>query len=476
MAVPFANITPVTGLVANLSVGLAWDNLCPTLGVMPEAVRLRWAGFDGDLCDTELEIEDDGMLVLTAFGRTPSGPPGLSERFGLLNNPAEIVLKDGSKLTAPFADIVRQGAVPRRDGTSYAGCRFELPVWSWLPGIELPWALVGCVRNIGEPFGDNLVVEAGSRAWNRGHLRLVGRHAWHLVKGGAAVYAVASACDEPPTIDSVAQDLMAMEFVAGQELDLPVLWAVDANGCAIGGMSLGKRRPAKHNRRCPTPTGRTPDGPTGCWVAPLFRCLVPQLHDDDSLVSTAIAGYMDGLRGHVHAEYLLGQVALEAFCSAVAPSGTKSHLVASVGDWQAWVAGHADEIGRFATDDGAKGTLLNRLKHNVFTLPATKTVQRAFLNWAIDLPESLLREVGRRNDVAHRFLMLDERSGDFQEAADRICMIQTLLAAAIAKHVGYRGPIVGWERGLGGHLKVPDFWAWSDLTEAHERFSCSRAP
>jgi hypothetical protein len=64
--------------------------------------------------------------------------------------------------------------------------------------------------------------------------------------------------------------------------------------------------------------------------------------------------------------------------------------------------------------------------------------------------------------------MFDELRGDVQNAADRVDMIQMLLAAAIAKHTGYAGPIVGWERDNMGALRVPDFWKWEE-SEAAKR-------
>ena len=70
--------------------------------------------------------------------------------------------------------------------------------------------------------------------------------------------------------------------------------------------------------------------------------------------------------------------------------------------------------------------------------------------------------------------MFDELKGDVQNAADRVDMIQMLLAAAIAKHTGYAGPIVGWERDDRGALRVPDFWKWETSEEAKHCFECRR--
>lgn len=127
-----------------------------------------------------------------------------------------------------------------------------------------------------------------------------------------------------------------------------------------------------------------------------------------------------------------------------------------------------------ATSPESAVVLLNKLNHNVFQPPSTKTVQRAFENWSITLPRHVLDEVGLRNPTAHDFLMIDEASGDFQKAADRTDMIQMLLAAAIAKHVGFPGPIVGWERDDQGYLQVPKFWSWSEIEEANIDHVCSR--
>lgn len=43
------------------------------------------------------------------------------------------------------------------------------------------------------------------------------------------------------------------------------------------------------------------------------------------------------------------------------------------------------------------------------------------------------------------------------------------MVALIAKHVGFRGPIIGWAWIRGPH-KIPEWWPWEPLPEARQRY------
>jgi hypothetical protein len=147
-------------------------------------------------------------------------------------------------------------------------------------------------------------------------------------------------------------------------------------------------------------------------------------------------------------------------------------LVSSTKDWHAWVQQKSDDIRALARtgDDGR--ILVKKLKDNVIERPVGEVVERAYAHWGISLPEDVLKEIARRSQVAHKFEMVDNVADDIQAAAQRVDVIQTLLAGAIAKQVGFLGPIVGWERDDSGHLQVPRFWKWSEVEESTTIFEC----
>jgi hypothetical protein len=106
---------------------------------------------------------------------------------------------------------------------------------------------------------------------------------------------------------------------------------------------------------------------------------------------------------------------------------------------------------------------------NAQQAPSTDRVLTALKHFGLTVPKVALDEVGRRNVVAHRYLMAVESTADWQELADRVAIVQTLLVAVLAKRVGFEGPIVGWEWAH-GRLKIPDWWPWKRLDEARRHY------
>jgi hypothetical protein len=417
-----------------------------------------------------LTIHDDGTLILKVFDGGPSGPAGLGERMGRLNEPGKLTLEDGTTITTPLAHLTRRGNLKRRDGRSRGGAQVEFDSWQWLPHATDGLVFVAALPKLRGVPGDNLLLQKAEHVWCRGHFRGQGCFAWHLLDFDGDHFALAEPATGSIDADAMAGDLLALDFVAGEALDVSVMWAVNRDGAVVGAISTGRPEKDTHRRLSPVPTGNRVDS---CWAAPFFRLLSERVAADQGpAVTTAIAGYKDGLRGHIHGEYLLGQVALEAFCRAVVSAAKVLPLLQSTEDWRAWLLPQETKIKSFASSDEDARVLWNRLNYNVIERPSGDRVKRAFSQWGIELPAPVLQEIGKRNPVAHDYLMFDEVSGDVQEAADRVDMIQMLLAGALAKHIGYGGPVVGWERDRYGHLKVPDFWPSESLKEADDCFVC----
>ncbi len=77
----------------------------------------------------------------------------------------------------------------------------------------------------------------------------------------------------------------------------------------------------------------------------------------------------------------------------------------------------------------------------------------------ITLPEDVLAEVKRRDDPAHHYFMnrrLDH--DDLDKDVRRLEMIQTLLVALTAVHVGYTRPIRGYDVTPSGGRSAPTWW------------------
>lgn len=353
--------------------------------------------------DAELTTSH-GALSIKIFDGGPSGPLELWLRLRVLNQPARVELSDGTVLSAKLARVARSGAIKRRDGTVHGGAEMELIYWEWLPPTVANLIFVGRFEGGRRLASGNLVLQQGG-ACSSGHLRLQGALRWHLINGEGEQYAVASFDPEYPSTGAVLGDVAALDFVAGDSLDLPVLWAVDGHGATVGAIGPGRPRPITHRHRAPIPVGHHIEE---CWTAPL------------------------------------------------------------------WIDAHALEVRAFASEPADATVFLNKLRGNVFNRPTGEVVELAFEAWGVRLPPEVVKEIAKRNSVAHKFMMFDELNGDIQDAADRVDMIQMVLAAAIAKYIGYSGPIVGWERDDMGALRVPEFWESGEIEEARRRFMCTR--
>jgi hypothetical protein len=457
----------ITGRLAEISLATWRDDLRAGRDPLPIPIRLRWADLDLALADAELTLVH-GTLLLKIFG---GGLMEIRRKFGVLNKPSEVTLADGTTLTAVLTHLRTFGSTTRRDGSESGGAVLELDAWEWLPSNTSGLTFWGAFDGLDKPPNSNLVLHAGD-SWSSEHLRLKGRLQWHLIKSRRGCIAVV-VFPGRPTGAAVRTDLAALDFVAGSSLDVPVLWALDREQRTVGAIGPGCPRPITHRSRSPVPDQLDSEA---CWEAPLFEALAAHTRMEDPHVSTAITGYLDGLRGHIHGGYLLAQVALEAFCKATVGKGKgkPSPLVKSTTAWQAFVKLQQSEVKKHAHNDVDAQILLNKLQYNVFQRPTGEVVVRAFDEWKVALPTNVRKEIAKRNTSAHDFVMFDEVAGNLQDAADRVDMVQMLLAAALAKRIGYTGPIVGWERDTRGALKVPEFWTWSTSRAAEARFLCAR--
>lgn len=458
----------LTGRLAEVSLAVSYGGLRPSPTALPKPTRLIWAGVDLALEDAELSLAGH-ELTFRVF-RGTSGPYELFNMMHVLNKPARLELADGTTLSAARAHLHHMGATTRNDGSTSGGVEFELDAWEWLPREVSRLVFVGEVHELPRPPGDNLLLRDGPSS-SRGHLRVMGTLLWHLLSVGRSCWAVVSFQEAVPTAASVRTDLVALDFVCGRSLGVPVLWAIDEATNVVGAVGPGRPPPITHRHRIPFPHGVFE---RSNWAEPLFRLVSAEIANDDEAVSMAITGYLDGLRGHIHGGYLLAQTALEAFCKRSMAKESLPSLVTSGRDWNRWVNEHAPEIALFARTNEDADVLLNKLRSSAIQRPTSKVVETAFAHWSINLPKRVLGEIGMRNSSAHDFTMFDEAGGDIQAAADRVDLVQMLLAAAIAVRIGYTGPIVGWERDSRGHLQIPDFWATSAIAEATTSYECAR--
>lgn len=455
----------LTGNLADLSLRVFFDSYRAEQPEFPVPLSLTWGDIASTIPAGTFQLRG-ASLVLRISSEDADKPFNAFDYDGPRNEPATIELSDGSVLRAPFASLSGCG-FGGEDGPYWS--EVAMPVWEWLPAKSGVCVFQGDAFGFVGDLADNLTLR-DARNVTHGHFRGQGSFLWHLINTKSGPVALAEGTCPPGVYRELRKDLSALQFSMGTWIDLQVLWIVGSSGETIGGVGLGRGAQSTYKRRRPVPHGPAEEN---CWAAPLFRLVAAKSGANDKHIATALAGYSDALRGHIHGGYLLAQVALEAFCSQVGSKREVHPLVTSKKSWKKWVKEHATDIAQHCPDAASADILLRNLL-SATRPPSGRVVETAFRAWGIELPKVLVDELGQRAPAAHRFVMFDEEEGDIQDAADRVNMIQFLLAAAISKDVGYTGAIVGWERDRGGNLLVPSFWNSEVLPAAKEWFACWR--
>lgn len=475
------DVEVVAGTVAPLLRALyrgKLDSIFDASLVIPQPVSLVWDALQLDCRDASW-VFDAGSLDLELRRSRFGGDEQLNRMFRVMNRPAELVLEGGSSLTARLAHLVRRGnSIDVQKQVASTTYTISLDSWTWWPpNNRALW-----VGPLDLPSIDdgNLTV-CGDGWWTSRCIRLVGNYVLYLLNHRKAerttlvVDTVGRALDQ----SLLGTDFVALEFALGRPLRLDHVVAVDEHYDLVGaaGLEFGGWSGRSRSGRCPAAGSMDlyanygSRGSEHLWVPVLFSLVADRLEEEgaDSALLTAVGAYLDSIAaGNIHVSYLLVQIALEALSTSIA-KGAEGSLVADRSRWQAFVQVHEEQIRSLARDEKAGRTLLNKMRHNVPQAPRGDQVLAAFGSFGLDLPAQAVKEIGRRNKSAHEFVMAQESTADIQELADRLAMVQTLLVAIIAKHVGFSGPIIGWEW-LNGRHKIPEWWNWEAVPAARQHF------
>jgi len=212
------------------------------------------------------------------------------------------------------------------------------------------------------------------------------------------------------------------------------------------------------------------------WVPEFFRLLAAKLGEEglEPLV-IAITSYLDAEADHLDGGYLKAQVGLEAFAKRLVGDGRPELLVRDEAAWRQWVNTLRPVIAKHIADPERVGGVIDKFLSARFA-PTGDMVRRAFAQNAIHLPREVLTEIKKRNKPAHGFLMNSVLEHDIDRDHRRLEMIQTLLAGLVALHVGYGGPLKGYDVGTDGRRPSPGWWPLSTSGEdAEVRFLAERA-
>jgi hypothetical protein len=445
---------------------------------IPAPRALSWGGHDF-ACEDSTWKTESGALELEIRRATFRPDEKLRRMFRVMNQPAKFQLEGDDQLQARLAhltghrqhvDVANQRAV-----TTYA---LMLDSWTWQPPSDsCLW--VGRLHGVSQIDDGNLAVCAGG-GWSGFHLFLSGRYDLCIIqrRKDRASLLIVDTRGEKLNHETLGTDFMAMEFALGRPLRLDHMTAVEDGLVVVGAAGLGFGSSVAKARAGRCPVAASMDiyanfdelEDEHLWLPVIFSLVGRALHDEgpDSALLTAVAAYLDAATAaSIHVSYLLIQVALEALGSAMvqAESGV---LVAEPTRWLEFVGRHDAEIRALARNEESAAKLVSKVS-NAQQAPSTDRVVSALKHCGLDVPQAALKEIPRRNASAHRYVMAKESTADAQDLADRLAIVQTLLVALVAKHVGFRGPIIGWGWIRGRH-QIPDWWPWEKLPEAKQRF------
>lgn len=332
----------------------------------------------------------------------------------------------------------------------------------WLARVE------DGTRLLERAFEGNLVTCSPTKT-SSGHLRLRGKYTYFLVQGpkressrewwqqSEAAYDWTFVVDtgaEQLNVEEVFADVLILQFLLGRHLRMGCLHGIDdadevvALSAGTGGVVPQR---AHRNPLIPVLHGQS-------WLPVFFENFARTWRTrSDIRFYVPAQYYLDALADHIDGSYARLHIALEAFSQEVLGAGDRGPLVSNPKQWEAWVEMHSDEIGNFARD-GKGDKLIHKVK-SAMNSPSSRYIEDAFVQHKLDLDSEMRKEIKGRNKAVHEARMYN---GKLQEAGVEVQVqrrdrVRTMLAALVARVVGYGGPLVGWN---GGEQQPPPSW-WS---------------
>jgi hypothetical protein len=473
---------PVRGLLAKLTQQIVDQGMLPTAPSLRRVMGGTWGRLTLTGWSGAVEVSERALVANLSY---PTRSASRLERFfaqlGKQRNRAvSLTMSNGLKLRARFGHIkgTNLSFGKRTRGTA----QLELHNWT-LTGRKKARVWVAELQGLSFRDGNLSVFSGGTRsAPVHRALRLEGVYTWHIIPspdGDGRHVALIDVGRRELNHDSLWSDFTALEFSIGQPLRLGTLVGYDARGKPVAQacFSLGFRSLDSTRRSMPVPDDYVPGG---CWVVVLFNRLARRLAADGSVdLVVPIGAFLDAVSEHLDGAYLKLQVAVERFARDLVGNQRRA-LVSNVDEWRNWVRSLNSEIKKRAVDKEAAGILLGKMIGA--REPTTgRYVEAALKTAGIIVGKRIKVEIKERGSVAHRFTMAKRgaRRRNVDVDVRRVAVLRTIVTALLALHVGYDGPILGWEQDPHGWPKLPKWWPPTSeptRTEANIWYICGVYP
>lgn len=449
--------------LSDLLIDLAFHGSTVADPQFAEPLRLKWDFLDVSEPAGRVSWENEPLALLCEANE------GVFDRLyaalEIRNEPAFIELRDGTQLRAEIAHL----------GNLWPGrtAQIDLHHWSWSGTIAPAYWI--CQVEGKFPVQGNLAIrEQTPEQWRSRSdcYRLQGHYVWHLLRTGASptLTAVIDPGEGVIDADFVRRDFLALQLAFGGPLKLSRLVGIDADRHPVAAMGVGTFTRQPRRQRAPVPDDI---GQGATWIAAFFESLATRLSADGlHPLRIPIAAYLDSITDHVDGAYLKAQVGLEAFAKYLVATEGRKLLVKDEAKWKHWVKSLKPAIAAQVEDSTKLGMILGKFVSAMYA-PTGDLVERAFGS-AISLPEEVVEEIRKRNYPAHGFMMNSDGSYDVDRDVHRLEMIQTLMMALVALHVGYRGPLKGYEVRDDGGRHPPAWWPEQGHEVGDEQFLAER--
>lgn len=441
----------------------------------PSTLALRDTTWGGVACNSveSIDVGTDGELRLEA------SPPGSA---AIIEDPAAWT---DSVFTATVGERGRLG-IDR--GASYV----TREQFSTTSGVTITARVQGWAWHVDDADDSGIKIWAAHLRfavdkppvmlwWPHGNLRLVDgedvRWGWRFATPAGLVFLVPDAdrarwivafeaCGSRPTTAHVSIVLAALGFVFGEPLGIGLLWAVleDRVGASVARLHLVDV--SCESRQAPALAVST----DATWVAEFVdKTLDFLVARPDSPLLVALHLYLASVHGYVDSQFLHAWIGTETLANWAIKTKTLRDggqpRIADHDAWLAWVRAHESEIRALALP-GMEQQLVDRVRGAEIERPTP--VQRAFRGEAIAWTAEMEDAEKARHGVAHEGSLLGGRPRNWERDGERVGLARTMLAAMVAKVIGYTGPIADRARTSAAitHDDEPSWWTAAPLTRA----------
>ncbi len=285
-------------------------------------------------------------------------------------------------------------------------------------------------------------------------LLLKGQQQWFVLQhGDHKLVAIVG----PVQFDKLRDDLKCMEFTYGTPIHIGPLLGLDASGKVMSARSVGHLERNLSGGRAPVPDDLWGEE---TWLPYFFGLLTAKVSEHG--VQHLLAGlscYVDTQVTHFDGAYLLSQVGLEAVLKQVASEEDRASPVHNLAEWKETagaICSLPDVVNHFKDEQDA-ANLRGTLAYAGEASPM-RILQRFLMRYDVKLPKDVKEEIRKRNVAAHQFFTGE----DYHQPDDLDCrqqMVLTVIAAIIACHIGYEGPLTGYVPDDLGVRPSPPWWA-----------------